>query len=91
MRGKCKFYMALDSYKINHVEKMFWGNTEAYVLQKKKKDFWSISMKFLLLGEGSSSAMPYDLTIYYKHSQTKKYMKNINMKTDITLSSCRCV
>ena len=34
MRGKCKFYMALNSYKINHIEKMFQGDTQVYVLQK---------------------------------------------------------
>ena len=61
VRGKCKFDIALNSYKINDVEKMFWGDTEVYILQKK---FWSISMKFLPLGEGSSSAMPYNFTHY---------------------------
>ena len=34
MRGKCKFHMALNSNKINDVEKMFWGDTEVYILQK---------------------------------------------------------
>ena len=32
MRGKCKHNMAYNSYKINDVEKMFWGNTEVYIL-----------------------------------------------------------
>ena len=34
MRGKCKCYMACNSYKINDVEKMFLGDTEVYILQK---------------------------------------------------------
>ena len=34
MRGKCKCYIAHNSYKIHNVEKMFWGDTEVYVLQK---------------------------------------------------------
>ena len=32
MRGKCECYMAPNSYKINDVEKMFWGDTEVYIL-----------------------------------------------------------
>ena len=34
MRGKCKCDMAHNSYKINDVEKMFWGDTGVYILQK---------------------------------------------------------
>ena len=62
MTGKYKCHMACNSYKIHNVERMFWGDTEVYVLQKN--DFWSISMKFLPMGEGTSSGMPYHFTQY---------------------------
>ena len=32
MRWKCKFQMALNSCKIDNVEKMFWGDREVHVL-----------------------------------------------------------
>ena len=34
MRGKCKYYMVHNSYKINDVEKILWGESEVYLLQK---------------------------------------------------------
>ena len=39
MRGQCKCCMALNSYKINDIEKMFLGDTQVYILQKKKTIF----------------------------------------------------
>ena len=34
MRRKCRCDMAHHSHKMNDVEKMFWEDTEVYVLQK---------------------------------------------------------
>ena len=34
IREECTCYMACNSYKIHDVEKMFWGGTEVYILQK---------------------------------------------------------
>ena len=62
MRGKCKCDMAHNSYKINDVEKMFFGGYTS--IHTAKNDFWTISMKYLPMGEGSSSAMPYHFTHY---------------------------
>ena len=80
--------MAHNSYKINDVEKMFLGRYTS--ICTAKNDFWTISMKYLPMGEGSSSAMPYHFTHYERHVQ-KNICENINMKTDKALSSCRCV
>ena len=60
LRSKCTCDMASHAYKTNDVEKMFWGDTEEYELQKN--DFWTISMKFLPIGEENSSAMPCHFT-----------------------------
>ena len=61
MTGKYKCHMACNSNKIHDVEKMFWG-IQKYMYAKN--DFWTISMKFLPIEEGSSSAMPYHFTHY---------------------------
>ena len=62
MRGKCKCCMACNSYKMNDVEKCVWGEYRS--ICTVKNDFWTISMKFLPMGEGSSSEMPYHFTHY---------------------------
>ena len=51
MRWKCKCYMAHNSYKINDVEKMFMGGYRS--INTAKNDFWTTSLKFLPMGEGS--------------------------------------
>ena len=59
LRSKYTCDMASHAYKMNDVEKMFWGDTEVYLLQKW---FWTISMKFLPTGEENSTAMPCHFT-----------------------------
>ena len=54
--------MAHNSYKIHDVEKMFFGGYT--IIHTAKTDFWTISMKCLPMGEGSSYAMPYHFTHY---------------------------
>ena len=62
MRGKCKCDMAHNSYKIHDVEKnVFWG---IHNIHTAKTDFWTMPMKCLPMGEGSSYAMPYYFTHY---------------------------
>ena len=74
IRGECKCYMACNSYKIHDVEKIFWEDAEVYILQKNY--FWTTSMKFLPMGEGSSSAMSYNFTHYLSETLAdKKYVK----------------
>ena len=34
MAGKCKCDMDHNAYKINDVEKMFFGDTQVYIMQK---------------------------------------------------------
>ena len=73
MRGKGKCYMAYNSYRMHNVEKYFWGYRSIHTV---KNDFWTTSMKFLPMGEGSSSAMPYHFNPpYEKHGQTKNMWK----------------
>ena len=61
MRGKCKFQMPLNSCKIDDGKKMFWG-IEKYM--HCKNYFRSMSITFLPMGEGGSSAMPCHFTHY---------------------------
>ena len=56
MRGKYKCHMACNSNKTHDVEKMFLRGYRS--ICTAKNDFWTISMKFLPMGEGSLSAMP---------------------------------
>ena len=58
MRGKGKHYMAHNPYKMNDVEKIYRS------IHTVKNDFWTISMKFLPMGEANSCAMPYHFTHY---------------------------
>ena len=62
IREECTCYMACNSYKIHDVEKMFLGRYRS--IHTAKNDFWTISMKCLPMGEGTSSAMPYHFTHY---------------------------
>ena len=48
--------------KFMMLKKMFFGGYRS--ICTAKNDFWTISMKFLPMGEGSSSAMPYHFTHY---------------------------
>ena len=90
MRGKCKCDMAHNSYKINDVEKMFLGGYTS--IHTAKTDFWTTSMKCLPMGEGEliwHAISLHPLSVRNMHRQ--KICENINMKTDIALSICRCV
>ena len=62
IREECTCYMACNSHKIHDVEKMFLGRYRS--IQSVKMIFWTISMKYLPMGEGTSSAMPYYITQY---------------------------
>ena len=56
IREECTFDMDCNSHKINDVEKMFLGRYRS--IHTAKNDFWTMSMKCLPMGEGTSSAMP---------------------------------
>ena len=73
MRGECKCYMACNSYKINDVEYVLGGYRSIHTA---KNYFWTISMKFLPMGEGKSSAMPYHFTHYLlRNIHRQKFLK----------------
>ena len=61
IREECTCYMACNSYKI-HDEKMFLGRYRS--IHTAKNNFWTMSMKCLAMGEGTSFAMPYHFTHY---------------------------
>ena len=56
IREECTFDMACNSHKIHDVEEMFLGRYRS--IHTAKNDFWTISMKYLPMGEGTSFAMP---------------------------------
>ena len=62
MRVKGKCYMTHNSYEMHDVEIIFLGGYRS--IHTVKNDFWTTLMKFLPMGEGSSSAMPYHFTHY---------------------------
>ena len=75
--------MADNSYKINDVEKMFWGDTQVYILQK---------MIFGHINEMSShwrrEPIFHAISLYQlsmRNMCRQRICKNINMKTDIAL------
>ena len=81
--------MAHNSYKINDVEKMFLGGYTS--IHTAKNDFWTMN-KISSHGEGNSSAIPYHPhPLSLRNVCRQKICENINMKTDIPLSCCRCI
>ena len=51
IREECTCYMACNSHQIHDVEKMFLGRYRS--IHTAKNDFWTISMKYLPMGEGT--------------------------------------
>ena len=62
IREKCTCYMACNSHQIYDVEKMFLGRYRN--IHMTKNNFGTTSIKYLPIGEETSSAMPYYITHY---------------------------
>ena len=89
MSGKCKYDMAHNSKKINDVEKMFWGDTQIYILQKLILDHINEMSSY-----GGRELICHAISLHplsMRNMCRQKICENINMKTDIALSICRCV
>ena len=89
MTGKYKCHMACNSYKIHDVEKMVWGDTEVYKLQKIILDHINE-----IPPQGGRELIWHAISLHpllMRNIHRQKICGNINMKTDIALSSCRCV
>ena len=90
MRGKCKSYMAHNSYKINDVENCFGAGYRSICTAKKQ---------FLdhineITPHGGRELIYHAISLHplsMRNIHRQKICENINMKTDIALSSCRCV
>ena len=62
IREECTCYMACNSHQIHDVDSIFLGGCRS--IHTAKNDFWTISMKYLPMGEGTSSATPYYFTYH---------------------------
>ena len=51
IREECTCYMACNSHQIHDVEKLFGERYRS--IHTAKNDFWTISMKYLPMGEGT--------------------------------------
>ena len=58
IREECKCYMACNTYQIHDIENIFLRRYSS--IHTVQNDFFTISMKYLLMGQGISLAMPYD-------------------------------
>ena len=61
--------MTHNSYKMNDVKNIFGGYRSILPV---KNDFWTVSMKFLPMGEKSSSAKPYHFTHFLRETCSDK-------------------
>ena len=90
MRGKCKHYMACNSYKMNDVEKMFMGGYRGiHTVKKHFLDYITESPP-----HGGKELICHAISLQplsMRNIHRPKICKNFNMKTDIALSNCRCV
>ena len=89
MRGNCTFQMAFNSCKIDDIEKMV-GGTEKY-MYCKKTNFGAFNE---IPSPGGRELICHAMSLHplsIVNISRQKYVKNINMKRDIGLSSCRCV
>ena len=60
IREECTCYMVCYTHQIYDVENIFLGTYRS--IHTVKNYFWTISMKYLPMGQGTSSAMPYHCT-----------------------------
>ena len=89
IREECTCFMACNSYKIQMLKKCF-GGIQKYTYCKK---YFMDHINEMPPHGGKGSHLPCHITlptICKKHMQTK-ICKDMNIKTDIALSSCRCV
>ena len=89
IREECTCYMACNSHQIHDVEKMFWGDTEVYILQKMILDHINE-----IPPNGGRDIICHAILLHplsVRNICRQKRCKDINMKTDIALSNCRCV